>query len=51
MCVREDNDPVHNDHADSKFFLNQLEVAHPLLPENTGQIFHLSRPPWMGAFA
>ena len=31
--------------SDSKFSWNQLEVAHALLPENTGQIFHLSRPP------
>ena len=41
MCVY----LVRNEHADSKFSWNQLEVAHTLLPENTGQILHLSRPP------
>ena len=44
VCVCE-RDLVRNDHADSKFSWNQLEVVHKLLPENTGQIFHLSRPP------
>ena len=39
------NDPARNDHTDSKFSWNKLEVAHPLLPENTGRISHLSRPP------
>ena len=43
--LREANDPVRNDHTDSKFSWNKLEVAHPLLPENTGRISHLSRPP------
>ena len=43
MCVREANDPVRNDHADSKFSWNQSEVAHPLLSENTGQFLALSR--------
>ena len=51
MYVREANDPVRNDHADSKFSSNQSEVAHPLLPENTGQIFYSSRPPCMSTFA
>ena len=51
MCVREANDPVRNDHADSKFSWNQSEVAHPLLSENTGQIFYSSRPPCMSTFA
>ena len=31
----EANDPVRNDHANSMFSRDQL-------PENTGQIFHLS---------
>ena len=44
VCVCE-RDLVRNDHADSKFSWNQLEVVHKLLPENTGQIFHISRPP------
>ena len=43
--LREANDPVRNDHTDSTFSWNKLEVAHPLLPENTGRISHLSRPP------
>ena len=34
----EANNPVRNDHANSIFSWDQL-------PENTGQIFHLSRPP------
>ena len=51
MCVRESNNPVRNDHADSKFPWNQLEVAYPFLPENTGQIFQLPRTLWMSAFA
>ena len=51
MCVREVNDLVGHDHADSKFSLTQLEAAHPLLPEDNGQFFRLSRPPWMSAFA
>ena len=45
MCVREGNDLVGHDHADSKFSFTQLEAAHPLLPENNGQFFRLSRPP------
>ena len=45
MCVREVNDLVGHDHADSKFSLTQLEAAHPLLPEGNGQFFRLSRPP------
>ena len=44
MCVWEANDLVRNDHADDKFSWNQQEVVHPLLLENTGQIFRLSRP-------
>ena len=42
VCVR---DLVGNDHADSKFSWNQLEVAHALLPENTGQISTYPDPP------
>ena len=39
MCVREANDLVRNDQADSKFSWNQQEFVHPLLPENTSQNF------------
>ena len=51
VCERKANDLVSNDYADSKFSWNQQEVVHPLLLENTAQIFHLSRPPWMSTFA
>ena len=51
VCERKANDLVRNDHVDSKFSWNQQEVVHPLLLENTGLIFHLSRPPSMSTFA
>ena len=38
------NDPVRNDYANNMFSWDQL-------PENTDQIFHLSRPPWKNTFA
>ena len=42
--MREADDPVQSDHVDGNFSWNQLEVAHPLSPENTVKFSTYSDP-------